>query len=507
MAFNKLTIQSTAQILLHAPKVIVVKGGPLDGEMKDHSTDHRHTIGKLHLVIRYLVEQHKLQRFYTTGIEGLNPDPHTHLWNMVQLHGDPQWRICVSCQTTYLDQEGVRCKLCIIKRPNTRGRGLLKLYLSERAQRLSQKHIDQIKAHDCKTPPAVLLLLGIPAQDTRLQNFVNDISGAVTREHGTIISIGTDNEQTVNRATRSRPATYSLSVHPENWATAIMEVISPSSTTEDRKRSRASSPAPPPRKRPATSSGKQNASSAATPTQRNSMDGCRVDDHAGAFKRKIMIDTTGEGLATGPSGSNDIVTPGLGQKRADVPDAPTSRRTNRETPSLVRVHEASKSMSGALNVSPVKNEVDERRGPANFGLGAGFKRTSGYNTMANTPGGTPQVKLEVDAPGCDIPQVKPEVNASPSAPQAAKYNTLPSTRRQPSYIGRLGSKSRISCKTMANTAGGTPQVKLEVDAPGNLGGPGSNNRIQRTVRDMISLYEGRRPFCRKHCRPGNDCCN
>ncbi|KAA8895317.1 hypothetical protein FN846DRAFT_911887 [Sphaerosporella brunnea] len=420
MVSNQLTIQST-EILLKAPKVIVVKGSLLDGEMKDHSTDRCHTIGKLHLVIRYLAA------------------------TLIRIRIDGTW-----CNFTGAPSSAS----ALAVKPHTWTKKELDP-LSERAQHLSQKRIDQIKAHNCKTPPAVLLLLGIPAQDTCLQNFVNDISRAVTRKHGTIISIGTGNEQTINRATRSRPAKYSLSLHPENWATAIMECIAPPSTTEDQKRLRASSPAPPPRKRPATSSGKQNASSAAAPT--------------------LMIDTTGEGLATGPSGSNNIVTPALGQKRADVPDALTSRRTNRKTPSLVRVHEASKSMSGALNASPVKNEVDQRWGPANFGLGAGFKRTSGYNTMVNTAGGTPQVKLKVNAPGCDIPQVKPDTS------QVKLEDDAP------------------GCDI--------PQVKLEVDAPGNLGGLGSNNRIQGTVRNMISLYEGRGPFCRKHCRPVNECCN
>jgi hypothetical protein len=68
-----------------------------------------------------------------------------------------------------------------------------------------------------------------------------------------------------------------------------------------------------------------------------------------------------------PTKSKDIITPALGQKRgqeADIPDAPASKRTSRDTPSLVRVRRASDVMSDALEVDVPMAMVQQ-----NFGNG------------------------------------------------------------------------------------------------------------------------------------------
>jgi len=66
-----------------------------------------------------------------------------------------------------------------------------------------------------------------------------------------------------------------------------------------------------------------------------------------------------------PSPRKTIATPSLGKRShdADVPDAPASRRrTDRETPSLIRVREASEIMSDALDVDEVMTMAEQHFG-------------------------------------------------------------------------------------------------------------------------------------------------
>ncbi|KAF8542852.1 hypothetical protein BDD12DRAFT_329447 [Trichophaea hybrida] len=66
-----------------------------------------------------------------------------------------------------------------------------------------------------------------------------------------------------------------------------------------------------------------------------------------------------------PSPKKSIATPSLGKRNhdADVPDAPASRkRTDRETPSLIRVQEASEIMSDALDVDEAMTMAEQHFG-------------------------------------------------------------------------------------------------------------------------------------------------